>query len=330
MAKIQMDLPLSGRLNIVKWLEGFRHSGYGLKQAAIDYFDQGNDYNTNAKVTDFNKTVKIFVDSMKIAGLVAGDTPRGRYSITSKMLEKFKYEHISDKLKAFLFDSDLATVKFDDSNAAKVMEALYQKNKNIEFNNLVYFENFAVKGNVSAMLWLVEKYGTKNYSLNGNKMGGIFTDMIENTNFGEDKTVDFFIKTGILKETLDYKTDDYPSFLMRTKLSKSGFEKILPLTNFNESRFLSSYSTFDFLNRLHLVDPSLLKLCNITKDSWIEFADYTIGKISVSDFKNYESFIRALIETSPLLLEYFLTRTGWSAYNKFLELIPGVRDIFIF
>lgn len=330
MAKIQMDLPLSGRLNIVKWLEGFRHSGYGLKQSAIDYFDQGNDYNTNAKVTEFNKTVKMFVDSMKNAGLVAGDTPRGRYSITSKMLEKFKYDHLSDKLKAFLFDSDLATVKFDDSNAASVMEVLYKNNKNIEFDNLVYFENFALKGNVTAMLWLVKKYGTKKYNLNGIKMGGIFNGMIENSKFGEDKTVDFFIKTGILKETLDYKVGDYPAFLMRLKLSKDSFEKVLPLTNFNESRFLSSYSTFDFLNRLHLVDPSLLKLCNITKEGWISFIDYTVNKIHVSDFKDYESFIRALIETSPDILQNFLSRTSWSAYDKFLELIPGVKEIFIF
>lgn len=325
-----MDLPLSGRLNIVKWLENFRHSGYGLKQSAIDYFDQGNDYNTNAKVTEFNKTVKIFVDSLKNAGLVAGDTPRGRYSITSKMLEKLKYEHLSDKLKAFLFDEDLAKVKFDDPNADKTMAILYAKNKNIEFNNRSYFENFAKMGNVKALQWLVDTYGIKNYELNGNKMGQIFRDMIENPKMGEDKTIGFFISTGIMADSLNYGYDDYPAFLMRMDISKSGFEKILPFANFSESRFLSSYSTFDFLNKLHKKDPSLLKLCKISPDGWTSFIEYVIGKIDSHEFEGYKTFILALMEVSPSIIQQLIESTGWSAYDKFLELIPGVRDIFIF
>lgn len=331
MAKIQLDLPFSGRLNIVKWMnDNFRHGGYGLKQSAVDFFDQGNDYNTNAKVTEFNKVVKMFVDSMKTAGLVAGDTPRGRYAITSKMLEKFKYEHLSDKLKDFMFDSDLSTVKFDDPNADKAMELVYKKNKNVEFNNYVYFVNFAAKANIKALNWLVNTYGQKHYNLNSHTMAAVFIDMMKHGAIGEKKTIEFFISNGILKMSLNYRGDDYPSLLMKTHFSKDGYSDILPLVNFKESRFLSQYTLHDFMANLSLISPDLLKLCDMNIDDWIELVDYSIGRISNSDFSDFKPYIIALMNIDPQILQHLVNSTNWSAHDKFLELIPEIRDIFIF
>lgn len=331
MAKIQMDLPFSGRLNIVNWMEdNFRHGGYGLKQAAVDYFDQGNNYNNNAAVTEFNKVTKMFVDSMKTAGLVAGKTPSGRYSVTTKMLGKFKYEHLSDKLKAFMFDPDLATVKFDDPNADKAMEKVYFKNKNVEFNNHEYFVNFAKKANLKAMSWLISVYGPKHYNLNGNKLSEVFDNMIKNPAIGEKKTIDFFITNGVLKLTLNYGGDDYPTLLMKTQLSKDGYTSILPLVNFKESRFLSNYFLFDFMHELSENSPDLLKLCELDMDGWVELIEFSKDKISKSEFAEYEKYIQALIAVNQDILQHFLQSTDWDAYEEFLGLIPEVKDIFIF
>ncbi len=326
-----MDLPLSGRLNIVKWMEdNFRHSGYGLKQSAVDFFNQGNNYNTNALVTEFNKVTKMFVASMKNAGLVAGDTPKGRYSVTASMLAKFKYEHLSDKLKAFMFDADLATVKFDDPNADKAMEKVYFKNKKAEFDNYEYFVNFAKKGNLKAMSWLVSAYGPKHYNLNGNTLSSLFDEMMKNPAIGEMKTIDFFLSNGVLKLSLDYKDDDYPALLMKTSLSEEGYKKILPLVNFTESRFLSQYTLHDFMANLSLISPDLLKLCKMDIDAWINLVDYSMGRISKKEFSDFKPYIQALMAVDPEIFNHFLNSTDWPAHEKFLELIPEVRDIFIF
>lgn len=330
MASIQLDLPLSGRLNIVQWMENFRHQGFGLKQGAIDFFDQGNYYNTNKKVKEFNKIVSYFLDSLKNAGIESKSTPKGRFSVTTKMLEKLKYEHLTDELKDFLFDEKLSNIRFDDKNIVKLLTSLYAENNDIEFNNMSYFENFALYGNLPALSWLVKTYGVEHYNLNSIKMGNIFRAMIDNKLLGESKTIDFFSSHGILKNSLNYGPDDYPSFVLRLKLSKQGFETVLPHVDFSKSKFLSTYSAFNFLYDLHTIDQSLLKLCNMTIESWKTIADYVVDKINNQNFDSFESFVISLMNTSEEIKQHMIEKENWVAYNKFINLMPEVRDIFFF
>ena len=55
MAKKLLALPLSGRQNIIAWMETFRNDG--VRQSVMDFFDVGNNYTTNARVEAFNKKV---------------------------------------------------------------------------------------------------------------------------------------------------------------------------------------------------------------------------------------------------------------------------------
>lgn len=327
MASKLLALPLSGRKNIVDWLNTFRTSGLGLKQSALDSFDQGNNYTSNAKIDEFNKKVEILVKSMKAAGIDIGATPKGRYSITARMLKSFTPPMFSDALKNLFFDPELAKVDFADKNAPKVLEELYTQNKRVELDNMETYQAFADHDNIPAIEWLIKTYGAKNYRFMYTAALDAFLTLVSKSALGEDKIIDMYIANGVIGISLDF--DSHPFVLDKLKnLSIPTLKRIIPLIKFREEDGKISYYLFNMLDSYQKVDDSLISLFPISDKNWMHLVNHTID--FVGEIKKYEHLLLAFIKYAPYYLEEMLKHSEWRLYEEFLGLLPEVRDIFIF
>ena len=98
-------LPLNARHSIIEWMNTFKNSGLGLRQEALEIFNQGNNYTSIERVAFFNKHAKLVADSLKAIDVTIGKTPKGRLSITKIMLKKLTDpEKFTPGLYKFMFD----------------------------------------------------------------------------------------------------------------------------------------------------------------------------------------------------------------------------------
>jgi len=319
-----MSLPLSGRLNIVKWLETFRNNGKGLNQSTIDFFDAGNNYVTNEKIDMFNKKVNILVKAINKAGITIKKTPRGRYSITYAMLKKIKLEDFTEELSKFVFDENLVGIQYDDKNITKTLSKLYKENKLIGFDNGKYFKIFADYGNIPALEWLVKTYGIVKYDINSNYM----VDVILTPSPYDADIIKLCIKHNILKfdsELFSFLENFKKVFL----LSPEAIKQIIPLINIQDDQW---YGNTFFLKYIFEYNEDYLKLIKADEDGWYKIAEYYTNYISGHKVKylQHSDCVGALMTLYPSFLKRILELTEWPFYNDIFEYIPEIKDIFIF
>lgn len=325
MAKQILSLPLSGRQNIIKWLEKFRNSGEGLKQSTLDIFDIGNDYTTNAKINGFNKNVDIIKKALEKKGIEIKLTPKGRYSITSNMLNKLKLEDFTEELRNFVFDKSMAGIKFDDEKIVPLLDKMYKNNELQEFDSLNIFKAFASFANIPALNWLIKTYTLKNYSINFR--GKIMIDIISELKEHEDKLVDFYISSKIIKEGYELM-ESITIFKSLLDLSHNSLKKILPLIRIEPDDMFC----FSYLERFVAKNPALLDLFKFNKKEWEILAASCVSYISNEMiFKVNIKFIKTLIEkSSNEFLTCLITKTDWTFHDNVLALVPDIEKIFIF
>jgi len=344
MATRSLAIPISARTNIVSWLENFRNSGVGLlKQTTLDFFDKGNEYNTNAKVDAFNDKVEIIAKALRANGEnVEVSLKGGRYSITLAMLNRLKLENFTPELKALVFDSDGVGLKYDSPDAVKIMDDIHKKGKNwsaihTELNHINNFKEFAKHGNLTALQWLIDKYGVEHYLRSETQFDESFNILVAGTS--EKTAVDFFISSGLIPTALDFVNLDAFLFftmstLMRTffNLSEDSIKKILPFVKFyNNTKIGKDVLNFFELLSVKHQNPELFKLVILDADIISGLVEAIKSKHDDPRvFSGHADFINCLITAYPSMLELFLASNEWECYDNVLELFPEVHDLFIF
>jgi len=324
MAREILLLPLSGRLNVIKWLESFRNSGNGLNQDALNIFDTGNNYTNNAKINFFNRKVKIIIDALEINGIEIKKTPKGRYSLTLKTLSKLTLDKFTKKLSDFVFDENIADIDFrDKKNIVPLLNKLYKEGKIDGFKSLHIFKAFASYGNIPALEWLVKKYGIKNYDITQNTNLMFF--LTEFKNF-ESELIDFYINSGILKEGFDLM-ENLTLFNEITNLSEEGIKKVLKLIKLEPG----DEFCFNYLYNYYKTDPKLLNYFSFDKNDWDILAQSTITYIGNDYrlFNTYKSYLEYLIKTSNIFFESIILKK-WKFSDDIINFVPSVKDIFFF
>lgn len=330
MAKNLLDLPLSGRQNIIKWIESFSNSGMGLNESTLDLFDAGNNYTSNAKVDDFNKKVGILVRAFKSIGMPIKRTPKGRYSITFAMLKKLTLNNMTDELKDFIFDESLSELKFDDKNADKVMAKLKSEGK--DFSSFRYFNRFLETQNLIAIDWLVKNY---KYTLRHSPLEEAVRFFAEKNNHDiVDNLIDIYIKNGLISknEFIKGKWYYHPNWF-RKNISELSLRKLIKfITLPNSLRDFPSTNMFNGVKSGYFdIKNDLLNNLTFSDDEWKKMAGACKQIISdKKSFREYETYIKKLMELSDVFTQELINSTDWSAYTEFLSLIPEIKDIFIF
>ena len=317
-----LSLPLSGRMNIMNWLETFRNSGKGLNQKTLNLFDKGNNYTSNERITTFNKHVKIVVDAFKANNIEVKKTPKGRFSITAKMLKQLTLENFTDELYDFVFDETLSEINFDDKNVVKILDKLYSEGKIHDFFQLSYFKAFAEYNNIPALEWLVKTFGIEYYSFKNN----IISDILFKTKY-EDDILDFYIKVGILENT--DLLEQTRLFKMIVDLKKESLKKILPLIRIENTE--SAKYGVEMLNSYFDIDKDLIGFFKFTDTEWKRLAtEFTKEIETKNEFDYYLELLKLLVNTTPIFSLTLMNLKDWKMYKEFLTLVPLLRDIFIF
>lgn len=321
MAKKLLDLPLSGRKNIIAWLETFRNKG--VKQDVLNYFDQGNNYTSNARVNEFNSKVAIIVRALKANNINIKRTPKGRYSITAAMLKKIKIDNFTNELHDFVFDDELAKIKFDDKNVVNTLEKLSSKHN---FIHLQYFKLFGDNNNLPALKWLINTYGYEHYNFSYIKVSDVFFNLVSEPSLDEDDVIDLFIETGILKNYISYIRYSTIIQSFNENLSTKSINKIISTFNITDG---SARNVWNSLTMFSNKNVDVLEGLNLNNDGWKLLANTCINDVDKNNFNEYKNIIIKLNSISEIFYTTLLN-SEWNSKELFLELIPEVRDIFLF
>jgi hypothetical protein len=316
MASKLLSLPLSGRLNIIEWLETFRNSQCGLREEILDYFGRGNNYTSNLKIDEFNKKVEIIVSALKANGIEIKKTPKGRYSITAAMLKKLTIDKFTPELRKFFFDADLSSIKYDDPNVVPILDKLYKENKLTNFSDIKYFQLFYKFHNLPAMEWLVKTYGVKNYPIiDNNWVASILLNCRSLDR--EDETIDFYIKMGIIRDGKVLTGLSVYTYPFLRNLSSRSLEKILPFVRISSTAI--GQVVIKNMSDLYVENPKYLDFFKFSDDEWKQLA---ISLLKDDKILFDEDLIADLNSRSKVFVKTISAERDWKHWGEFIKLTP--------
>lgn len=323
-------LPLSARKNIVSWLESYRDRGLSIKQSAISFFDAGNSYTSIAKKKDFNKKVEWIVSSLENAGITVKKTPKGRYSITSKMLSKITPEDLDSEFKKWAFSDDSIGIDFADKNITPTLQKLYDSGHLDEFNDVKIFQAFAKNGNIPALRWLVKTFGVDNYPYTNKKIEETLIIEFTSDDFKvHEDILDFYIESGIINGKRDGNKNYPPLWQLARSKNENVVKKILPFVNIPADTNINLIIS-EINKMLPKFENVLNKYLNFNENDWKVIVD---GLMTLDDRVDFESqladFFICLMHY-PEFKKLILEKKDFVYYENILNTLPEVREIFIF
>jgi len=334
---LSLNLSLSARKNIIKWLENLRNDGVGIKQSAISFFDQGNNYKSVARKELFNNIGELIIDAIRNSGQSIALTPTGRYAISASKLKKVKPEHFNDKLKEWAIDENLDKISFSDPFTVGKLTQLDKEGKLENFDHIKIFEKFGKFRNIPAMEWLIKKYGADNYpwdSMNkdsnftGNIVQSILYDDVDEKIINE-KVLDLYMKYAIMRPSNIAERPTIPPAWIIAKNNDSIIKKLVPYLGFSKDVIEDSV-----ISELRAFFPEkkdiFLNNIAFTDDEWEKLARGLINSVDNRGVDIWENLIIALMEKSNKFTEVLSKETDWKYYEDVLKLLPEVRAIFIF
>jgi len=333
---LSLNLSLSARKNIMKWLEKLREDGIGIKQSAISFFDQGNNYKSIARKELFNKTSEMIIDAIRNSGQSISSTPTGRYAISAAKLKKVKPEHFSDELKEWAIDEDLNEISFSSPFTVGKLTQLDKEGKLENFDHIKIFEEFGKFRNIPAMEWLIKKYGADNYPWNTFEDGGfkgrivqkILYDNLDEKIINEE-ILDLYMKYAIIRPSNIAEHQTIPPVWIIAENNDKIIKKLVRYIGFSEDTtgdsLIGELASF-------FPDKKDIFLDNITfiDNEWEELAKGLVKRVDNRGLGMWEDLVIALMEKSDKFKEVLTKETDWEYYEDVLKLLPEVREIFIF
>ena len=196
-----------------------------------------------------------------------------------------------------------------------------------------YLRLFSKYENLDAMQWMVKTFGVENFNLESLDLVDDFKVLKDK--IGEDEVVDFYISSGIIPYSLQSKETHYNQrnnvnilINLNKSLTKKSKEKLIPFLDFTDE-----HKGFDILYLLaHYVVvekmPEAIKILKLSESDIIKVADH-VATLTNTQYDNYDSTIKELIINYPTFTKTLLNYNNLQFNEKLLNLIPGVKEIFM-